>query len=77
MKSCSTRNFSRLFLIMMAQVQTNGKECYQGTAIPQLNQLNGEGRAHYVCVSMRDNARYDKNKNKTNIFLHFQKIKSY
>ena len=77
MKSCSTRNFSRLFLIMMGQVQTNEKECYQGTAILQLKQLNGEGRAHYVCVSMRNNTRYDKYKNKTNIFLHFQEIKSY
>lgn len=77
MKSCSIRNFNRLFFIMMVQEKTNVKECYQGKAIFQPNKLNAEGRAQYVSVPMCDNARNNKIKNKANICLQFQKMKSY
>ena len=62
---------------MMAQEQTNVEKCSQGTKIPQPSRLNREGRAQYVCVSMCYNVRCSKNKNKTNICLHFQKIKNH
>ena len=62
---------------MMAQEQTNVEKCYQGTKIPQPSGLNGEGRAQYVCVSMCYNLRCGKDKSKTNICLHLQKIKNY
>ena len=62
---------------MMAQEQTNVEKCYQGTKIPQPSRINGEGRAQYVCVSMCCNVRCGKNKSKTNICLHLQKIKNY
>ena len=62
---------------MMAQEQTNVEKFYQGTKIPQPSRINGEGRAQYVCVSMCYNVRCGKNKSKTNICLHLQKIKNY
>ena len=77
MKSWWIQNSSRLFFIMMAQEQTNVEKCYQGTKIPQPSRLNGEGRAQYVCVSMCYNLRCGKDKSKTNICLHLQKIKNY